>query len=79
MPTVKIPGSPYRFFFYSNEAGEPPHVHAARAGNEAKFWLGQSVTLARNDGFAAHELTQIKKLIIEHENTIQKAWDEHFA
>ena len=79
MPTGKIPGCPYRFFFYSNEAGEPPHIHVAQSGNEAKFWLGQPVTLAGNDGFAAHELTKIKRLIIEHENTIQQAWNEHFS
>jgi hypothetical protein len=38
MPTV-LRWGPYRAFFYSNESGEPPHVHV-RAGNfEAKFWL----------------------------------------
>ena len=79
MPTVKIPNCPFRFFFYSNEAGEPPHIHAERAGKEAKFWLGHPVSLARNDGFAAHELTQIKRLIIEHEDIIRNTWSRHLG
>ncbi|MFG0317901.1 MAG: DUF2442 domain-containing protein [Planctomycetota bacterium JB042] len=38
MPTVLRIGST-RFFFYSNERDEPPHVHVERAGGVAKFWL----------------------------------------
>lgn len=34
----------YRFFFYSNDAAEPPHVHASLNRSTAKFWL-ESVTL----------------------------------
>jgi len=38
MPTVLRAG-PYRFFFYSSDAAEPPHVHVERDENTAKFWL----------------------------------------
>ena len=38
MPTVRRIGSA-RFFFYSNEGTEPPHIHAEEAGAVAKFWL----------------------------------------
>jgi len=38
MPTVRRIGS-VRFFFYSNEATEPPHIHVEQAGGVAKFWL----------------------------------------
>lgn len=31
MPTIFREG-PWRFFFYSNEGTEPPHVHVARDG-----------------------------------------------
>lgn len=38
MPTVlKIGG--YRFFFYSNEGNEPPHIHVEKSDSLAKFWL----------------------------------------
>lgn len=38
MPTVLRIG-PYRFFFYSNEGSEPPHVHVESGGRVAKVWL----------------------------------------
>lgn len=37
MPTVlRILG--FRFFFYSLENGEPPHVHVAHGDKVAKYW-----------------------------------------
>jgi hypothetical protein len=27
----------YRFYFYSHESSEPPHVHVDRSGSTAKF------------------------------------------
>jgi len=76
MPTVKIHG--FRFFFYSNEAGDPPHVHVARAGEEAEFGLGLVEPIV-NDGFTTHELSNIKQLILVHEDAIAKAWYEYFS
>jgi hypothetical protein len=77
MPAIKIPGSPYKFFFYSNERNKPAHVHVSRAGKEAKFWIGP-VALAANWGFAAHELNKIENLVIEHQVEIERVWNEHF-
>jgi len=28
-----------RFFFFSNEGTEPPHIHIERGDGYAKFWL----------------------------------------
>lgn len=50
MPTVLISG-PYRFYFYSHESTEPPHIHVDRDDLSAKFWL-ENITLARNSGFS---------------------------
>jgi uncharacterized protein DUF4160 len=36
MPTVKIIGR-HRFFFFSKENNEPPHIHVESAENAAKF------------------------------------------
>jgi len=44
MPTVLRVGG-YRFFFYSNEGSEPPHIHVQKAEKYAKFWL-QPIQLA---------------------------------
>ena len=76
MPKIDIPG-PYRFHFFSDERGEPPHVHVKREKAICKFWLNP-LTLAENHGFATHELTKIERLIVEHRTKIEAAWHEHF-
>jgi Domain of unknown function (DUF4160) len=30
---------PYRFYFYSHEPNEPPHIHVDRDDMTAKYWL----------------------------------------
>ena len=57
MPTVLRIGL-YRFFFYSNENNEPPHIHVEDAEKVAKYWL-EPVELASSRGFRSHELTWI--------------------
>lgn len=64
MPTVLRIG-PRRFFFFSNEGREPPHIHVETAENYAKFWLSP-VTLARGIGYNAHELHQLRVLVEQH-------------
>jgi hypothetical protein len=51
MPTV-LRNGPYRFFFYSADGGEPPHVHVQRDDMIAKFWL-QPVRLDDSRGVRA--------------------------
>jgi len=77
MPTVLRIG-PYRFYFYSHEGTEPPHIHVDREALSAKFWL-QPVSLARNHGFRPHELGNIEALVLEHRATLLEAWHGHFG
>ena len=63
MPTVLRIG-PYRFYFYSHEPNEPPHVY--RDDLSAKFWL-DPISLARNLGFNARELRRLQSLVSEHD------------
>ncbi len=77
MPTVlRIAG--YRFYFYSHEPNEPPHVHVDRAEASAKAWL-KPVALARNLGFRASELNAILTMVREHRETLLEAWHGHFG
>jgi hypothetical protein len=76
-PTVLRIG-PYRLFFFSNEAGEPPHIHVQREGMLAKFWL-DPVSLARSTGFSSHELRRIQGIVAENAPTLMEAWHEYFA
>ena len=77
MPAVLIIG-PYRFFFYSSDRSEPPHVHIERGSDEAKFWL-DPVRLQFNSGFNRRELNRIKDLIQEHIEQLLSKWDDHFT
>jgi hypothetical protein len=77
MPTV-LRGGPYRFYFYSHEPNEPPHVHVDRDDLSAKFWL-QPVALARNLGFSPKELRRLQKLVNQHHAALLEAWNGHFG
>ena len=68
----------YRFFFFSLEGREPPHIHVAHAGRYAKFWL-EPVELANNRGFRGHELTEIGKIVIENREFFLEKWHEYFS
>ena len=72
MPVVlRIKG--YRFWFYSADLSEPPHVHVGKAGNEAKFWIAP-ISLARNRGFRPPELREIESILLTHQNALLKSW-----
>ena len=76
MPTVLRVG-PYRFYFFSHETTEPPHVHVDRDALSAKFWL-VPVSLARNLGLSAVELRKVQSLVVEHQETLLDAWYGYF-
>ena len=76
MPTVLRVG-PYRFYFYSHEPNEPPHIHIDRDDKSAKFWVNP-VSLARNLGFKANELRRIERIVEENESAILEKWNEYF-
>ncbi len=74
MPTILRIG-PYRFFFFSEECGEPVHVHVIREQTEAKFWVSPSVRVAVNEGFAQHELRKISRLVEANKELIEYEWN----
>ena len=77
MPTVlRISG--FRFFFYSLEGSEPPHIHVEYGGNVAKFWLNP-VNLVESHGFRAHELNRLRSIVIEHRAKFLEEWNAHFG
>ncbi len=75
MPTVLRIG-PYRFFFYSADCDEPPHIHVARDDDEAKFWL-DPVAVAYNSGFSKTELRKIQGLIESNRGRLLEEWNDH--
>jgi hypothetical protein len=74
MPTILRSG-PYRFYFYSHEPNEPPHVHVDRDQASCKFWLSPAA-LSSSLGFKANELREIERLVIMNRAILLKAWEE---
>jgi hypothetical protein len=75
MPTLLRHG-PYRFYVFSNEHHEPPHVHVDRDDKSAKIWL-QPVSVARNHGLSPLELRSIVRLVRANQRRLLEAWHEH--
>ncbi|WP_349360192.1 DUF4160 domain-containing protein [Stappia sp.] len=77
MPTI-LRWKGHRFLFYSKEIGEPPHVHVLKDGKQVKIWLA-TLTIARNVGFAPHEVNDILKVTAQHQTAFLEAWNDHFG
>ncbi len=77
MPTVRTIG-PYRFFFYSGDRDEPPHVHVERERNKAKFWL-DLVRLEYSRGFGQAEINRIQGIVAENRAFFIRRWNEFLS
>jgi len=67
----------YRFYFLSNEE-KRIHIHVTCADGEAKFWIEPLISLSLYHGLDQRQLSEIQKIIEEHKNEIQEAWQRHF-
>jgi hypothetical protein len=77
MPTIfRTRG--YRFFFFSLEGNEPPHVHIEQAEKFAKFWLNP-VSLVKSKGFRGRQLVELKNIIEENRELFLEKWNGHFS
>ncbi|OHB71693.1 MAG: hypothetical protein A2W17_09225 [Planctomycetes bacterium RBG_16_41_13] len=77
MPTVTKIGS-YRFYFYSSDANELPHIHVKRERFTAKFWLNP-IRLQKSKGFSDSDLIKIQKLVEKNKKLFQEKWNEYFS
>jgi hypothetical protein len=68
----------YRFFFFSLEGQEPPHIHVEQAERFAKFWLNP-ISLVKSRGFRSGELLEIQRIVEENLDTLLEKWNEHFS
>jgi hypothetical protein len=76
MPTLlRVDG--FRFFFYSSEGQEPPHVHVEKGDGEAKLWL-QPVQLVYSYRLTPAELRRARELTFQHQAAFVERWNEHF-
>ena len=77
VPTV-LRAEGLRFFFYSNEGHEAPHVHVEHAEGCAKFWLWP-LRLAFSAGLRPGTLKCAKLIVFEHQRELRDKSREHFG
>lgn len=77
MPTILLTLG-FRFFFFSQEGNEPPHIHVEHGDKVAKFWLNP-VELSSSTDFRSHELKKVRMLVIQHRELFLEKWNEHFS
>lgn len=76
MPTV-LRWRGHRFYFYSSDRDEPPHIHVDHSGRTLKVWL-VTLKLAYNDGFSLREVTAIMAAIDQNRARLLEAWRDYF-
>ena len=84
MPTIfELYG--YKVFFWSNENGEPVHVHVAKgkqSGDTTKIWLppeSNPVLANNNSRIPQRDLTRILKAVAQNRDTIFARWYDYFG
>ena len=83
MPTLfEVYG--YRVFFWSNEVGEPVHVHVCKGkptANATKIWLppeSNPVLANNNSNIPEKELKRILKVVALNRDSIIAQWYDYF-
>lgn len=75
----------YLIFFWSNENGEPIHVHIAQGkpgANATKVWLtrsGQCIVANNNSKIPQSDLNELLDVISAQFFLICRKWKEHFC
>ena len=76
MPTV-LRKNGYRFFFFSNEGNEPPHIHVEFGSGYAKFWLNP-LALVYYFGLTSRQLTKLLILVEDNQAFFIHSWYAYF-
>ena len=76
MPTL-LRWHGYRFFFWSGDRGEPPHIHVKKGAAEAKVWL-DPMALASAVDLRSREIDTILRKVREQQSAFLRASHDHF-
>jgi hypothetical protein len=74
MPTI-LRRDGYRFFFYSHEGNEPPHIHVIGKGGEAKIWL-RPVEISKVYALSAKEQRQVLDIVRNNVKLFLEKYEE---
>ncbi len=76
MPTIfRVFG--LRFFFYSDERNEPPHVHIEKGKGRGKYWL-DPIEKVYMHNFNKQEERQVRYLVKKKQITFRNKWHDYF-
>ena len=74
MPTVLVKDG-FRFFFYSREGNEPPHIHVIGKGGEMKIWLN-SLDISKIYNLSPKEQRIVLEIVSSNIELFKKAWED---
>ncbi|MBK8490613.1 MAG: DUF4160 domain-containing protein [Saprospirales bacterium] len=77
MPTI-LRTLGFRFFFYSNEGNEPPHVHVEKADASGKFWI-DPVSKVYLRGFSQKDERKAAQIVEAQQEFFKRKWYEYFG
>lgn len=73
MPTVLVKDG-FRFFFYSREGNEPPHIHVIGKGGEMKIWLS-SLEISKVYNLSPKEQRVVLEIVLTNVELFKKEWE----
>jgi len=65
----------FRFFFYPNEANEPPHIHVSKGNGEMKIWL-YTLTVEFSVGLKSNDERIALKIAKNNQRRFLKEWNK---
>lgn len=74
IPTVMRKNG-FRFFFYSKEGNEPPHIHVIGRNGEMKVWLNE-ISISKVFNMKPKDQKEVIKIINENRELLIKKWRE---
>ncbi|HMQ64033.1 MAG TPA: DUF4160 domain-containing protein [Flavilitoribacter sp.] len=77
MPTV-LNISGFRFFFYSNEGNEPPHIHVEKGDGYGKYWL-EPLEKDYMKNFSPRDERKVDEIMQEQKVNFLNIWYDYFG
>lgn len=77
MPTILFING-FRFFFFSGDRDEPPHIHVKKGDGDGKVWLLPEVKIEYLVEFKRQEESEILRIVIENQDLLIEKWYEYF-
>ena len=77
MPTILVKDG-FRFFFYSHEGNEPPHIHIIGKGGEMKVWLSNLV-ISKVYNLSPKEQRIILEIMSANAELFKKEWENFYG